>query len=177
MSSVLDPQSLALRAALAGTGAGGIVPELGRAEDLRHGLYIGKLCLLVGYAQASALVERQPISRLPNTPRWLLGMANVRGTITPVYDIARYLGIERRADRSQMLLLLGNGARSAALQVDGTTELVDVSKCRRHDLQAKHRQLNLLGPFFTAAYQKEGTMWFDFSVLDWLDYVGRSLLH
>jgi twitching motility protein PilI len=168
---------LALKAALSAMGGAAASANLGNPAQLRHGLRVGKLNLLVGYADASALIERVPISRLPNTPHWFLGMANLRGNITPVYSIARYLHIENAADAAQMLLVVGTGSRAAAIQVDGTTELINTAQCARLDLQTRHRQMNKLGNFFAAAYQRKTELWFDFGVFDWLEHVGNELLH
>lgn len=168
--------ALALQAALAATGSTAST-QVGNPQDLRHGLRIGKLNILLRYADASALIERVPVSRLPNTPRWLLGMANLRGNITPVYSLARYLNIDTASDRPQMLLVVGTGTRAAAFQIDGTSELVNTVRCVRHDLEPRHRQMNKLGNFFAAAYQSGSTLWFDFAVFDWLDHVGKELLH
>jgi purine-binding chemotaxis protein CheW len=92
------------------------------APSLQHmgqGVQIGPLGLLVRYQDGRELVPWTTPQRLPNSPSWLLGMANVHGAPLPVFDLARRWGQTRDATRVPMLLVFGQGAAGAAIVVDG----------------------------------------------------------
>lgn len=88
----------------------------------RQGFRVGALNLMIGYADGSELTDLPRVHRLPNSPHWLLGMANLHGALVPVFDLARYFGVERPAAAKPMLLVLGHGADAAGMLVDGLPE-------------------------------------------------------
>lgn len=49
--------------------------------------------LLLDLAQAGEIVTSTPLTRVPMTHAWYLGLANIRGNLVGVIDIARYLGV------------------------------------------------------------------------------------
>lgn len=56
---------------------------------------------------------------MPGTQPWLLGVANVRGNLVPVIDLARFLFGERTLSTERTrLLVVRQGAGSVALMVD-----------------------------------------------------------
>jgi twitching motility protein PilI len=52
----------------------------------------GRLCLL-DLTQISEIVPLQPVSPVPLAQPWYLGLANIRGNLTGVIDMARYQGL------------------------------------------------------------------------------------
>lgn len=51
----------------------------------------GRLCLL-DLTQIGEIVPPQPVTPVPLTRDWYLGLANIRGNLTGVIDLARYQG-------------------------------------------------------------------------------------
>jgi twitching motility protein PilI len=51
----------------------------------------GRLCLL-DLTQISEIVPLQPVTPVPLTQEWYLGLTNIRGHLTGVIDLARYQG-------------------------------------------------------------------------------------
>ena len=49
--------------------------------------------LLLDLSQAGEIVTAAPLTRVPLTHAWYLGLANIRGGLVGVIDIARYLGV------------------------------------------------------------------------------------
>ena len=72
----------------------------------RQGFCIGSLRLMIPYAEGSELTDLPPVYRLPNVPRWFIGMANLHGMLVPVFDLARQFGIEHEQPKKPMLLVL-----------------------------------------------------------------------
>ena len=87
--------------------------------ESRQGFRIGELCLMIRYEDASELSEMPDIHRLPNAPDWFYGMANLHGKLIPVFDLARYIGIEPDPDTKRMLLVLSRGSDATGVMIDG----------------------------------------------------------
>ncbi|MFC0254365.1 chemotaxis protein CheW [Massilia consociata] len=56
------------------------------------GLQVGGTRYLLDLVEAGEIVAPVPLARVPLTVPWYLGLANVRGTLVGVIDLARYLG-------------------------------------------------------------------------------------
>jgi twitching motility protein PilI len=63
-----------------------------RAQQL--GVGIGGRRFLLELRDAGEIVPLVPAAPVPLTQAWYLGLANVRGNLVGVIDLARYLGIE-----------------------------------------------------------------------------------
>lgn len=44
-------------------------------------------------ANAREIVELPPLTRMPNTPKWIRGVMNLRGAVVPVVDLKEKLGV------------------------------------------------------------------------------------
>jgi purine-binding chemotaxis protein CheW len=94
-------------------------PDATHGLQLREGFRIGDLSLMIRYENGSELLEMPPIFRLPNAPPWFSGIANLHGTLVPVFDLARYLGVEHLPGEKPMLLVLEHGLDAAGVVIDG----------------------------------------------------------
>ena len=83
------------------------------------GFRVGSRLLVSGIDEINELLAVPVLTPVPGTQAWLLGVANVRGNLVPVVDIARFLFGERAqsSDRSR-LLVVRQGTGSVALLVD-----------------------------------------------------------
>ncbi len=73
---------------------------------------------------------KRPITRVFQTPDFVLGIVNLRGTILAVLDLGRYLGLGRAAtgESSRVLVAEGEALRkSAGLLVDAIAPFQTVS--------------------------------------------------
>lgn len=99
------------------------VAEVSRAAtsglQLREGFRIGELGLMIRYENGSELTDLPSIYRLPNAPEWFSGVANLHGSLVPVFDLARYFGVEHEPEAKPMLLVLGHGVEAAGVVIDG----------------------------------------------------------
>jgi purine-binding chemotaxis protein CheW len=87
--------------------------------QLREGFHIGHLGLMIRYEKGSELIDLPQVFALPNAPEWFSGIANLHGTLVPVFDLARYLDVEHLPDAKPMLLVLGHGIEAAGVVIDG----------------------------------------------------------
>lgn len=77
------------------------------------------------------IFDPRPVMRLPNSPHYLLGVIDVRGTSVVVVDLRRLLGEEPREDAPDtriVVLLLEHGGEMlpVALRVDRVIEVADL---------------------------------------------------
>lgn len=83
------------------------------------GYRVGSRLFVSGIDEIGELLAVPAFTPVPGTQPWLLGVANVRGNLVPVIDLARFLFGERTlsGERSR-LLVVRQGAGSVALLVD-----------------------------------------------------------
>ncbi|TAL91199.1 MAG: chemotaxis protein CheW, partial [Rhodanobacter sp.] len=82
------------------------------------GFRVGSRALVSGIDEINELLAVPVLTPVPRTQAWLLGVANVRGNLVPVVDLARFLFGERtqQSDRSR-LLVVRQGSGNVALLV------------------------------------------------------------
>lgn len=61
-------------------------------QRLAQGIICGHWALAFSFDWARHIVESFEVSAIPKSPNWLLGAANVDGSIVPVVDLALYFG-------------------------------------------------------------------------------------
>jgi chemotaxis signal transduction protein len=70
-----------------------------------------------GYAvpvgAVTGIAELQRLVHVPSRSPYLLGLAAVRGTLVPVYDLAGLLGYPQRGDHARRMVLCGSEERLA----------------------------------------------------------------
>ena len=64
---------------------------------------MGKRLFASSIGEINELLVTQPLTHVPGTREWLLGIANVRGNLVPVVDLGRFLFDQRTqaTDRSR----------------------------------------------------------------------------
>lgn len=77
-----------------------------QVESSRLGLACGGDQWLVRLADAGEVVAVPPVTPVPHTQPWHMGIANVRGNLYSVVDFARFLGRESGGITAQARLVL-----------------------------------------------------------------------
>ena len=72
-----------------------------------------------------------PVTRLPQAPRHMLGMLNLRGSIVPVIDLRVRFGLEQAVFTPVTVIIVlsvhtASGRREFGLVVDSVSDVVDV---------------------------------------------------
>ncbi len=70
------------------------------------------------------IIRMQDITRIPNSPEYVLGAINLRGRILAVFDIAKRLGVEKKSGNSR-ILIVDSGNRTAGIAVEAVSEIID----------------------------------------------------
>ncbi len=94
---------------------------------VRYGFRVGSLSFLIPWGTGSEVVPLVSPAAIPNSPKWLLGVVNLRGSLVPVFDLGKVLGVavDRAAERANApgtksaILVLDKGERAAGLLIDG----------------------------------------------------------
>lgn len=83
------------------------------------GFRIGELPLVAPMKQVKEILTQVSLCRLPGAKSWVMGVANVRGTLLPVLDLRGLLqGQASRSGRLSRVLVLNHHGIQAGLLVD-----------------------------------------------------------
>ena len=67
------------------------------------------------------------VTPIPNSPDYVKGVMNLRGTVVPVFDLRLKFGMERKDyDRFTVIVVVNVGARVVGLIVDSVSDVLDV---------------------------------------------------
>ncbi|OGI47897.1 MAG: hypothetical protein A2151_03310 [Candidatus Muproteobacteria bacterium RBG_16_65_34] len=170
---------LAPTAALSGEPlAGSVQDPQSRAENSesaleRYGLRVGDLHFLAGRHAARETLDPPPVYPLPHTPAWLKGLANVRGNIVPVIDLAVAAGTNHVSALKPYLVVFGQTEESMALLVDGLPKVLTLEAAER--LASPPAVASELQEFVTAAYDHEGLVWLELDFARLFEAFSRRL--
>lgn len=148
-----EPVSAQTAATVAGDGSGTLL--------LREGFRLGGLRLMIHYEDGNELTDLPPVYRLPRAPGWFLGMANLHGTLVPVFDPAELFGVAHASQAKPMLLVLGHGDEKAGLVIDGLPQRLRFTAADRIENAAVPEAL---ANCVAEAYWYEGLDWMDLQV-------------
>lgn len=109
------------------------------------------------------IIPPMALTRAPGAKPWLLGVANVRGGILPVADLAQFAGLPRHIDTpTSRVLVLNSTHIPIGFLVD---EVVGYRQFASQDQQ--HDQLAAAGslaPHALGAFEREGRSWLALSL-------------
>lgn len=147
--------------------------EASRRVIQRMAMRVGDLGFLFPVDVGREVVAPPTVSRIPNTPSWLRGLANVRGSLVPVVDAAAVLGIARTVGTPSYLLIFGQGDNAIGLTIDGLPRLLDIDVgAVVGDPPAVPTPLE---PCVGTAYEHAGRVWFDLDLDAWFDILAREV--
>jgi twitching motility protein PilI len=138
----------------------------------RQGFRIGELRLMTRYEDASELAEISVIHRLPNAPDWFCGIANLHGKLTPVFDLARYFGVDPDPAAKRMLLVISRGSDATGVLIDGLPERL---RCAEDEYTIAGELPERLMPHLRGAALVGEQLWFGLETHSLLDAIEQSL--
>lgn len=109
------------------------------------------------------IIPLPALTRAPGAKPWLMGVANARGSILAVADLAQFVGLPRRVPQSTTRVLIFNSTKvPVGILVD------EVAGYRQFTMadQCHHRmpEAGPLKPFLLGAFEREQKPWFAFSL-------------
>jgi twitching motility protein PilI len=99
-----------------------------------------------------------PLTRIPGSQAWVLGIANIRGNLVPIIDLKGYLGGERSIiNKSSRVLVVRQ-------QDGGVGLLIDEIQGQRHFVDEElsddgHFESHMASPFVSREYFKNDVHW------------------
>lgn len=125
----------------------------------RYGFRIGGLGLLIGQDTTSQVLEHTQVYPLPNTPVWLLGLINLRGNLTPIFDIKDFLQLENQdTSEKRRLLILDQAEKAVGILIDGLPH----TAMTQHVLTRLPPLPAVLEPYVAKAYAQDAMIWLEF---------------
>ena len=84
----------------------------------------------VNVAEVSEVLRMVEVQQLPQTPSWMVGMIDLRGTIAPIIDLRARLGLQTLPyDLNTSIIVLRHGEdRHVGMIVDSIDDLVPVER-------------------------------------------------
>lgn len=81
----------------------------------------------INIAAVESIIKMQTITRLPQTPYYVNGVTNLRGTVLPVIDLRLRFGLEAgMVSRQTRIIIVTMGTLKVGVVVDGVSEVLRV---------------------------------------------------
>lgn len=139
-------------------------------EALRYGFVIGNLNFVYDKDVACELVKAVPIYSVPNTPKWMLGLINLRGSLVPVFNLEGYFNFKEEVDKLKLLLILGKGEKAVAFQIKSYPQLLkDLTQ-----LETLPKLMPKIEGYIRAAYQGE-KIWLELDKESFFSALGEKV--
>ncbi|CAJ1002455.1 MULTISPECIES: chemotaxis protein CheW [Brevibacillus] len=77
--------------------------------------------------QVKSIEKLEHITRVPRTPKFVKGVINLRGVVTPIIDLRSRFGLEETAyGESTRIIIVGVGELEVGLIVDAANDVIDI---------------------------------------------------
>ena len=82
----------------------------------------------INIAMVESIIKMQAITQLPQTPTYVLGVTNLRGSVLPVIDLRTRFILDAKEDtRQTRIMIVTMGNIKAGIVVDAVSEVLRVS--------------------------------------------------
>jgi purine-binding chemotaxis protein CheW len=82
----------------------------------------------INIAVVESIIKMQAITHLPQTPAYVKGVTNLRGSVLPVIDLRSRFALEPKEDtRQTRIIIVTMGSIKVGVTVDGVSEVLRVS--------------------------------------------------
>ena len=127
------------------------------------GFRLGQRRLVSSFDEVMEILPLPPVTPVPGAQAWMLGVANVRGTLLPVVDLKQFLEGERTVvhDGQRMLVVRQSGGNVAVL-IDELFGQRTFNDSHRADMAGENE--GRYGHFVSQVYRLADTSWAVFSM-------------
>lgn len=81
----------------------------------------------VEVSQVKSIEKLEHITRVPRTPKFVKGVINLRGVVTPIIDLRNRFGLEEAAyTESTRIIIVAVGELEVGLIVDAANDVIDI---------------------------------------------------
>ncbi|MGE5466170.1 MAG: chemotaxis protein CheW [Ignavibacteria bacterium] len=155
-----------------GDAAPAALPDARAAAHAGQGVLIGGLRLFLRFDQSSEISEMGPVYRLPGTPAWVRGVANLHGNLLPVVDLAGFFGLAEAGPGRPMLLVLGHGEAAVATIISGAPQRLRFAEEERVPAPLVGERLQ---PYVPGAFARGADIWLEFEHEQLLEALATAL--
>ena len=79
-------------------------------------------------ATVESIIKLQPITQVPHTPGFVVGVTNLRGNVLPVIDLRKRFGFESKiTDKDSRIIVVNADKIKVGMIVDAVTEVLTIS--------------------------------------------------
>ena len=141
------------------------LPEQIEAPGLWRGIgfRLGTRHLAAGFGEVVEIITLPPLTPVPGSENWLLGVANIRSNLLPVVDLKLFLEGERTVQHATTrALVVKQGGGNVAVLIDelyGQRNFTDANKTELQGLDEGR-----YGTFVKQAYRLGDIVWGVFSM-------------
>lgn len=136
-------------------------------QEIYHCLIIGNLGLMLASNKLVVeIFDSLPLCELPNTPLWVHAMANQRGNIIPIFDLAILLDQPKSYTKQAYYLVIGQNEDAFGVVLENLPEKIGFLPQDR--LGNTPPIPSKLDAFVKQAYEKEGRVWLEWEPLDFI---------
>lgn len=130
-----------------------------KAEWQGLGFQIGGMRCVSSIGEVSEILDMPRVAQLPGVQSWVLGIANVRGTLLPIIDVHSFLGLTPTLPSSMWrVLLVEEGEVAAGLVVEQSLGLQHFAADSFESLEPEG--LPDLNQFLRGAYRHGGRVYY-----------------
>lgn len=82
----------------------------------------------INIALVESIIKMQSITQLPQTPSYVKGVTNLRGSVLPVIDLRTRFALDEKEDtRQTRIIIVTMGSIKVGVVVDGVSEVLRVT--------------------------------------------------
>ena len=121
------------------------------------GFQLGGKEYLADMGQVAEILQPPRVTKVPGVRNWVLGVANVRGRLVPVMDLAGMLGLSSKASwRSRRVLVVEQGDFLTGLLVDA---VLGMQQFPVDSMQAADNAVPALTPYVSVGFRRADRLW------------------
>jgi twitching motility protein PilI len=121
------------------------------------GFLLGGREFLADMGQVAEILQPPRVTKVPGVRNWVLGVANVRGRLVPVMDLAGMLGLSSKASwRSRRVLVVEQGDFLTGLLVDA---VLGMQQFPVDSMQAMEHAGPELASYVNVGFRRSGRLW------------------
>lgn len=111
--------------------------------------FAGGQSFSLAITQVREIRRWSPVTPLPNAPRELLGVMNLRGAVIPIYDLAASFGLPPTAESARNVVVVAmHDKQTVGLLVEAVSEILSVDHSQIQeapDIRAENTRRSITG--------------------------------
>lgn len=128
------------------------------------GFRLGQRRLVSSFDEIMEILPMPPVTPVPGAQPWMLGVANVRGTLLPIVDLKQFLEGERTVvHEGQRMLIVRQGGGNVAVLIDELFGQRTFNDSHRAEMAGENE--GRYGHFVSQVYRLADTSWAVFSMM------------